>query len=91
MRQSDRSSGLFLCACLVTVMDCLVGMMQEDAQAPRTRNRDVRAARTACATSRGGPWDSGAAAAGTSAAAAEPPPLAGHPRISFIETISYDD
>lgn len=59
-RRSDRSSGLFLCACLVTVMDCVVGMMQKDAQAPRTRSC-VRVARTTCATSREDPWDSGVA------------------------------
>lgn len=34
---------------LVTVMDCLVGVMQEDAQAPRTRSC-ARSARTICAT-----------------------------------------
>jgi len=40
-------------------MDWLVGMMQEDAQAPRTRNRDVRAARTACATTAEAPGTQG--------------------------------
>lgn len=59
MRRSNRSSGLFLCACLVTVMVCLVGMMQEDAQAPRTRNRNVRAARTVCATTAEAPGTQG--------------------------------
>lgn len=57
-RRSDRSSGL--CACLVTVTDChLVGMMQEDAQAPRTRSCDVRAARTTCATNAEAPGTQG--------------------------------
>lgn len=57
-RRSDRSSGL--CACLVTVTDChLVGMMQEDAQAPRTRSCDVRAARTTCATTAEAPGTQG--------------------------------
>lgn len=57
-RRSDRSSGL--CACLVTVTDCyLVGMMQEDAQAPRTRSCDVRAARTICATTSEAPGTQG--------------------------------
>lgn len=59
-RRSDRSSGL--CACLVTVTDCyLVGMMQEDAQAPRTRSCDVRAARNNLRNKCGDPWNSGAA------------------------------
>lgn len=56
---------------LVTVMDCLVGAMQEDAQAPRTRSC-VRAARTICAiTAARRPLGSGAAAA-TAAASDEP-------------------
>lgn len=87
MRRSDR---LFLCACLVTVTDCLVGMMQEDAQAPRTRNRDVRAARTVCATTAEAPGTQGRLLR-------VPPPLdpllppLGRPTIFFFFFLSRSD
>lgn len=64
MRRSDRSSGLFLCACLVTVMCCPGG----DDAGGRASTAHAQPRRPGCANrlrnNRGGQWVSGAAAAG---------------------------